>query len=55
MARRWAPLADALSSARADFCLGCVTGEYSYDVDGEATDRDVERPVVGSDATPADD
>ncbi|WP_430505615.1 amidophosphoribosyltransferase [Haloparvum sp. PAK95] len=48
-------VADALDSSRADLCLGCVTGEYPFDVDGEATDRDVQRPVVGSDATPADD
>ncbi|MFB6096322.1 MAG: amidophosphoribosyltransferase [Haloferacaceae archaeon] len=45
-------VADALESERGDLCLGCVTGEYPYDIDGEATDRDVERPAVG---TPADD
>ncbi|MFB6235985.1 MAG: amidophosphoribosyltransferase [Halopenitus sp.] len=48
-------VADALDSSRADLCLGCVTGEYPFDVDGEETDRDVERPVVGTDAPPADD
>ena len=39
-------IADALDSSRADLCMGCVTGEYPYDIDGEATDRAVSRPVV---------
>ena len=39
-------VADALSESRADLCFGCVTGEYPYDIDGEASDRDVERPRV---------
>jgi amidophosphoribosyltransferase len=47
-------VAETLSSSRADLCLGCVTGEYPYDIEGETTDRDVSRPPVG-DATPADD
>ncbi|WP_318569163.1 amidophosphoribosyltransferase [Salinigranum marinum] len=47
-------VAEALSSSRADLCLGCVTGEYPYDIDGEETDRDVERPGV-TDTAPADD
>jgi len=38
-------IADALDSVRGDLCLGCVTGEYPYDIDGEATDRDVRRPA----------
>jgi amidophosphoribosyltransferase len=46
-------IADALGESRADLCLGCVTGEYPYDIDGETTDRDVRRP--GVDAPPADD
>jgi len=46
-------VADALGESRADLCLGCVTGEYPYDIDGETTDRDVRRP--GVDAPPADD
>jgi len=29
-----------------DLCLGCVTGEYPYDVEGEQTDRDVSRPAI---------
>jgi len=40
-------VADALGEVREDLCLGCVTGEYPYDVDGEATDRDVDRPSAG--------
>jgi amidophosphoribosyltransferase len=36
-----------LDSSRADLCLGCVTGEYPYDVPGEATDRDVVAPTLG--------
>jgi amidophosphoribosyltransferase len=47
-------VASALAESESDLCLGCVTGEYPYDIDGEATDRDVERPRVG-DAAPADD
>jgi len=50
-------VATALSSATADLCLGCVTGEYPYDIDGEAADRDVTRPSVGAETAegPADD
>jgi amidophosphoribosyltransferase len=39
-------VADALEETRADLCLGCVTGEYPYDIEGEATDRDVARPDI---------
>jgi amidophosphoribosyltransferase len=39
-------VADALGETRDDLCLGCVTGEYPYDVEGETTDRTVERPSV---------
>jgi amidophosphoribosyltransferase len=39
-------VADALSSSRADLCLGCVTGEYPYDIEGEATDREIVRPDI---------
>ncbi len=46
-------VAAALESTRGDLCLGCVTGEYPFDVEGETTDRDVERPSVGE--APADD
>ena len=47
-------VAQALSSSRADLCLGCVTGQYPYDIDGEETDREVHRPSV-TDSAPADD
>jgi amidophosphoribosyltransferase len=47
-------VAEALGKHRDDLCLGCVTGEYPYDIDGEATDRDVTRPAIGSTAS-ADD
>jgi amidophosphoribosyltransferase len=48
-------IADVLGRARGDLCLGCVTGEYPYDIEGESTDRDVSRPAVGSESAPADD
>ncbi len=31
-------VADAIGTARPDLCLGCVTGEYPYEIDGEAMD-----------------
>ena len=48
-------VADALESSRADLCLGCVTGEYPYDIDGETTDRDVSRPEIEGASALADD
>ncbi|WP_267639929.1 amidophosphoribosyltransferase [Haloarchaeobius amylolyticus] len=48
-------VASALDSSRSDLCLGCVTGEYPYDIEGETTDRDVERPVIGGADLAADD
>jgi amidophosphoribosyltransferase len=47
-------VADALDSQRDDLCMGCVTGEYPYDIEGEETDRDVAPPDVGTPAS-ADD
>ncbi|GAA0644273.1 amidophosphoribosyltransferase [Salarchaeum japonicum] len=41
-------VASAIGKRRDDLCLGCVTGEYPYDIDGETTDREVERPGVAS-------
>ena len=41
-------VAAALDASDVDLCLGCVTGEYPYDIDGEPTDRDVERPNIGT-------
>jgi amidophosphoribosyltransferase len=47
-------ISETLGTAREDLCLGCVTGEYPYDIDGEETDRDVQRPVIGdTDGEPA--
>ena len=48
-------VANALESAKADLCLGCVTGEYPYDIDGETTDRDVARPEIEGTSALADD
>ncbi len=45
-------VADAIGTGRENLCMGCVTGEYPYDVSGEATDRDVTRPEID---VPADD
>ena len=47
-------VADALDTPEDDLCMGCVTGEYPYDIAGEATDREVSRPSVGG-RTSADD
>ncbi|MDQ2072095.1 amidophosphoribosyltransferase [Haloarcula sp. H-GB4] len=48
-------IAETLDKSRTDLCLGCVTGEYPYDIEGEATDRDVARPDIGTQSRPADD
>lgn len=48
-------IAAALGESRADLCLGCVTSEYPYDIDGEPTDRSVERPSISDETLPADD
>jgi len=48
-------VADALETDRRDLCLGCVTGAYPYDIEGEATDREVSRPAVGSGESAAAD
>ena len=48
-------VSSALGKSRVDLCLGCVTGEYPYDIDGETTDRDVERPVISGVGVQADD
>jgi amidophosphoribosyltransferase len=39
----------ALDRDRDDLCLGCVTGQYPYDVEGEEHDRDVTRPSIAAD------
>jgi len=45
-----AGVAAAIGIDRADLCMACVTGEYPYDVEGEATDREVRRPAVTAEA-----
>ncbi|MFB6201154.1 MAG: amidophosphoribosyltransferase [Halorhabdus sp.] len=47
-------IAETLDTDRDDLCLGCVTGEYPYDIDGEASDREIETPAIGI-PTAADD
>jgi amidophosphoribosyltransferase len=45
---------EALGKGRTDLCLGCVTGEYPYDIEGEERDREITRPEIDSPAS-ADD
>jgi len=40
---------DAIGKPEAELCLGCVTGAYPYDIEGEDRDRDVVRPAIGDD------
>ena len=40
-------IATALQKSKTDLCLGCVTGEYPYDIEDEQTDREVNRPALG--------
>jgi len=47
-------IADGLDESEADLCLGCVTGEYPYDIEGEETDREIDRPAINQHAS-ADD
>jgi amidophosphoribosyltransferase len=47
-------ITDALGKADADLCLGCVTGEYPYVIEGEERDREIRRPATDS-AARADD
>ncbi len=37
---------EALGNDSDDLCLGCVTGEYPYDIAGEDRDREVARPEI---------
>src|SRR6056297_3643581 len=48
-------IAETLATSKADLCLGCVTGEYPYDIEGEETDREVHRPDISGQPKPADD
>jgi amidophosphoribosyltransferase len=47
-------ITEALGKSHDDLCLGCVTGEYPYDIEGEQSDRDISRPQIDSHAS-ADD
>jgi len=49
-----AAITEAIETDESDLCLGCVTGKYPYDVEGEETDREVTRPSVETSAS-ADD
>ncbi|WP_181686520.1 amidophosphoribosyltransferase [Halorhabdus salina] len=40
-------IAETLGTDRRDLCLGCVTGAYPYDIDGETTDREIVPSEVG--------
>jgi amidophosphoribosyltransferase len=46
-------ISSTLDATDTDLCLGCVTGSYPYDIEGESTDRDVTRPEI--DGIPAGD
>ncbi|MFU8866296.1 amidophosphoribosyltransferase [Natronococcus sp.] len=48
-------VADVLEAERDDLCLGCVTGEYPYDIEDEESDRDVVRPELEGRTMHADD
>ena len=39
-------ITEALDKGHNDLCLGCVTGKYPYDIEGEELDRDVSRPQI---------
>ncbi len=47
-------IAETLDLDRGELCLGCVTGEYPYSIEGEESDREVDRPLIGTSAL-ADD
>ncbi|WP_135661781.1 amidophosphoribosyltransferase [Halorhabdus rudnickae] len=40
-------IAETLETDRSDLCLGCVTGEYPYDIDGETADREIDSQAIG--------
>ncbi|MEF8786366.1 MAG: amidophosphoribosyltransferase [Haloarculaceae archaeon] len=39
---------EALGKGPEDLCLGCVTGKYPYDIEGEERDREIDRPQIDS-------
>ncbi len=40
-------VAEVVGRSEDDLCMGCVTGEYPYDIHGEEKDREVSRPDFG--------
>lgn len=48
-------IAEAIEIPRPNLCMACVTGEYPYAIEGEETDRPVDRPGVTEEPTTADD
>jgi amidophosphoribosyltransferase len=48
-------VAQSLAKGQDELCLGCVTGEYPYEIEGEETDREVDRPAIGDQTLEADD
>lgn len=46
-------VAKAIDMEATNLCLGCVSGEYPYDIEGERTDREVNKPSI--EQTAADD
>ncbi|MEF8781450.1 MAG: amidophosphoribosyltransferase [Haloferacaceae archaeon] len=45
----------ALGASRENLCLGCVTGEYPYDIENEGADRPVTRPSIDPERAHGDD
>jgi len=43
-------ITEALERYPGELCLGCVTGKYPYDIEGEDADRDVSRPDISGPA-----
>jgi len=41
-------ITDTLGRDRDELCLGCVSGQYPYDIEGEECDRDVDRPAIST-------
>jgi amidophosphoribosyltransferase len=39
-------ITETLDRDHSELCLGCVTGQYPYDVEGEEHDREVTRPTI---------
>ena len=48
-------ISEALGIDESDLCMACVTGKYPYAIEGEESDRPIDRPIVPDEATVADD